>query len=107
MWMVSHLAGVGMGAILFADDLSLLAPTRTILTSMLALVEAYGASLNLTFSPDQDPKKFKSFCIYFVGPVRRVVYPTPLVLNGVVLPWRESAVHLGHKLHQDLSFSAD
>ena len=102
-----HVAGVWMGAFLCADDLSLLAPTRTILTSMLAMVEAYGAGLNLTFSSDQDPKKCKSFCIYFVGPVKRVVYPAPLVLNGVVLPWRESAVHLGHKLHQDLSFSAD
>ena len=27
--------------------------------------------------------------------------------NGNVLPWRESATHLGHKLHQDLTMNAD
>jgi hypothetical protein len=76
---------------------------------MLALVEAYGASLNLTFSSSQDQRRCKSFCLYFVGPrpVRRVVYPSPLVLNGVTLPWRESAIHLGHTLHQDLTFTTD
>ena len=38
---------------------------------------------------------------------RRVVYPSPLVLNGVVLPWRESAVHLDHSLQANLYFSAE
>ena len=102
-----HVAGVWMGAFLYADDLSLLAPTRTILASMLALVEAYGASLNLTFSSDQDSKRCKSFCLFFVGAAKKVVYPAPLVLNGVTLPWRKQAVHLGHTLHQDLTFAAD
>ena len=104
-----HVAGVWMGGFLYADDLSLIAPTRAILSSMLALVEAFGASLNLTFSSSQDHRRCKSFCIYFVGPrpVRRVVYPSPLVLNGVTLPWRESAIHLGHTLHQDLTFNLD
>ena len=104
-----HVAGLWRGALLYADDLSLLAPTRAILAAMLALVTAYGASLNLTFSTSQDPRQCKSFCLYFVGPrpSRMVTYPQPLVLNGVVLPWRVSAVHLGHTLHQDLTFSAD
>ena len=96
-----------MGAFLYADDLSLIAPTRAILVAMLEIVAEYGASLNLTFSTSQDPGKCKSFCIYFVGPARKVVYPAPLVLNGVTLPWKEKAVHLGHILHQDLTFDAD
>ena len=102
-----HVAGQWMGAFLYADDLSLIAPTRAILASMLAIVAEYGASLNLHFSTCQDPGKCKSFCIYFVGPARKVMYPTPLILNGVTLPWRERAVHLGHVLQQDLSFDAD
>ena len=102
-----HVAGQWMGAFLYADDLSLIAPTRAILASMLAIVAEYGASLNLHFSTCQDPGKCKSFCIYFVGPARKVMYPTPLILNGVILPWRERAVHLGHVLQQDLSFDAD
>ena len=96
-------AGLWVGGVLYADDLALLAPTRAVLARMLALVESYGASLNLTFS------SCKSFCIYFVGPKasRKVVYPARLNLNGVELPWKESAVHLGHTLHQDLTFKAD
>ena len=100
-------AGLWVGGVLYADDLALLAPTRDILARMLRLVESYGASLNLTFSSCQEASKCKSFCVYFVGPARKVVYPAPLQLNGVQLPWRESAVHLGHTLHQDLTFKAD
>ena len=96
-----------MGGFLYADDLSLIAPSRAILAQMLEIVAEYGASLNLRFSTCQDPGKCKSFCIYFVGAARRVVYPAPLVLNGVTLPWKESAVHLGHTLQQNLSFDAD
>ena len=100
-------AGKWMGAFLYADDLSLIAPTRAILASMLKVVAEYGASLNLHFSTCQDPGKCKSFCIYFVGTARKVRYPAPLILNGVILPWRERAVHLAHILQQDLSFDAD
>ena len=104
-----HIAGVWTGAVLYADDLTLLAPSRAILAAMLALVEAHGASLNLTFSSNQEASKCKSFCLYFVGPIsaRKVVYPSPLVLNGVALPWRKTAVHLGHTFHQDLTFDDD
>ena len=104
-----YIAGKWVGAVLYADDLSLIAPTRATLSRMLALVEAYGAKLNLTFSSCQDPGKCKSFCLYFVGmkSPRKVVYPSPLVLNGVQLPWRESAVHLGHTMHQNLKSDAD
>ena len=104
-----HIAGVWVGGFLYADDLALLGPTRAILAAMLALVEAHGAALNLTFSTSQDPKLCKSFCLYFVGPrpERRIQYPAPLILNGVVLPWVKSAVHLGHTIHQDLTMTAD
>ena len=104
-----YIAGKWVGAVLYADDLSLIAPTRAILAKMLALVESYGAKLNLRFSSCQDPGKCKSFCLFFVGlkTPRKVVYPSPLFLNGIRLPWRESAVHLGHTLHQNLKSDAD
>ena len=94
---------------MYADDLALIATTRAVLAAMLDLVVKYGATLNLTFSSSQDAKKCKSFCLYFTGrtTARRVVFPAPLVLNGVRLPWREKAVHLGHTLHQDLSMDSD
>jgi len=64
---------------------------------------------NLRFSSCQDPGKCKSFCLFFVGlkTPRKVVYPSPLFLYGIKLPWRESAVHLGHHLHQNLKSDAD
>ena len=98
-----------MGGLLYADDLALLAPTRAILAAMLSLVEAHGATLNLTFSTNQDARLCKSFCLYLVGPrpERSIHYPTPLTLNGVTLPWVKSAVHLGHTIHQDLTMSSD
>ena len=104
-----HVAGMWMGAVMYADDLALLATNRAMLSEMLDLVVRHGAGLNLTFSSSQDPKKCKSFCIFFTRPIlaRRIFYPDPLVFNGVAIPWRESAVHLGHKLHQDLSMNAD
>ena len=104
-----HVGGLWMGAVMYADDLALLAPTQAILAAMLALVVAKGEELNLKFSSNQDPAKCKSFCLYFVGPRQsgKVTYPTPLLLNGVVLPWRKKAVHLGHTLHQDLTMDSD
>lgn len=104
-----HVGGLWMGAVMYANDLALLAPTRAILAAMLDLVVSQGLALNLNFSSNQDPQKCKSFCLYFVGPRHpgRVTYPTPLQLNGVVLPWRKKAVHLGHTLNQDLSMDID
>ena len=104
-----YVAGKWMGAVMYADDLALLAPTRAILAKMLSLVVDHGATLNLTFSSCQEPKKCKSFCLYFTGVknTKKVKYPAPLVLNGVQLPWRDQAVHLGHVLHQDLTMNAD
>ena len=104
-----YVAGCWVGAVMYADDLALIATTRAVLAAMLDVVVGYGASLNLTFSSSQDAKKCKSFGLYFTGrtTARRVVYPAPLVLNGVRLPWREKAVHLGHTLSQDLSMESD
>ena len=104
-----HVAGMWCGAVMYADDLALMATNRAMLSEMLAIAVKHGAGLNLRFSSSQDPKKCKSFCIFFAGhqPARKIIYPAPLELNGVALPWRDSAVHLGHKLHQDLSMAAD
>ena len=104
-----YVAGVWMGAVMYADDLALIATTRTMLAAMLDLVVALGAAFNLTFSSSQDPRKCKSFCLYFVGArtARQVDYPDPLLLYGVRLPWRERAVHLGHTVTQNLTMDAD
>ena len=100
------IAGVWMGAVLYVDDLALLAPTRSALAEMLAVVETFGASHNLHFSVDANPQLSKTKCIYFGGH-RRSNPPAALLLYGKQLPWVQNAVHLGHTLHQSLSTDQD
>ena len=95
-----------MGAVLYVDDLALLAPTRSALAAMLAVVENYSLSHNLNFSVDPNPKLSKTKCIYFGGR-RRSSPPAPLLLYDKQLPWVENAAHLGHNLHQSLSSDQD
>ena len=78
-----HVAGVWMGAFLYADDLSLLAPTYSILASMLALVVDYGASLNLTFSSNQDPNSVSPSASTSRGPPGG--WCTPLLSSSMEL----------------------
>ena len=99
-------AGVWMGAVLYVDDLALLAPTRKVLAEMLAVVEKYSCSHNLNFSVDSNPKLSKTKCIFF-GNHRSRTLPAPLTLYGKELPWVENAMHLGHQLHSSLSMDQD
>ena len=96
-----HIGGYWLGAMGYADDLILLAPTRDVLQQMLLVCESYAVDQNLTLSTDPVPSKSKSKCIYFCGREgRKVKYPEPLKLDGKDLPWVKTADHLGHTLHQ-------
>ena len=99
-------AGVWMDAVLYVDDLALLAPNRKVLAEMLAVVERYSCSHNLNFSVDSNPKLSKTKCIFF-GNHRSRPLPVPLTLYGKELPWVENAMHLGHQLHSSLSMDQD
>ena len=90
----------------FADDLTLFAPDRWTLQRMIRICEEYGKQHNLVFSTDPNPSKSKTKCVLFCG---RKNFPTPpaVMLDEKALPWVESADHLGHKLHQDLSMEMD
>ena len=96
-----------MGATAYADDLTLMAPDRQTLQKMIYIAEEYGRLHNLLFSTDPNPAKSKSKCVYFCGPKRKVVYPTPIVLENKDLPWVTKVDHLGHTLQQSLSMDAD
>ena len=100
-------AGVYMGAAGFCDDLILLAPTRDGMQVMLDTCERFACKFNLRFSTDPDPVKSKSKCIFVCGKYKKVQKPAPLMLNGKELPWVESAVHLGHVLHESGSMDQD
>ena len=102
-----HIGGIFVGAAGFADDLILIAPCRSAMAQMLDKCETYADQNNLTFSTDPDPSKSKTKCMYICGKTKDPVYPAPLQLYDVDLPWVVHATHLGHELHQDGSMELD
>ena len=96
----AHVAGMFMGVACYADDVVLIAPCRQAIQMMLNTVEDFAARYNISFSTDPDPRKSKSKCIFVVGKRRGLTKPSPLTLRGHNLPWVDSAVHLGHELHE-------
>ena len=95
-----HVGGLFMGVVVYADDILLMAPTRSAMQAMLNTCEAYAVTNNIMFSTDPDPSKSKTKCIFVIGSKRALVKPEPLILSGRELPWVESANHLGHELHE-------
>ena len=102
-----HVSGVWVGATAYADDLTLLAPDRSILQKMVNVCENYGKEHNLMFSTDPNPNKSKTKCVYFSPKRRNVVYPPPIILDGEELPWVNKVDHLGHILQENLNMEAD
>ena len=100
-------AGIFMGAMGFCDDLLLLAPTRDAMQLMLDTCQRFAAKYNLQFSTDPNPEKSKTKCIFVCGRARARQKPVNLMLDGKQLPWVESAVHLGHILHQSGNMDKD
>ena len=94
----AHVAGLFMGAVCYADDVLLIAPTRSAMQRMLAELEAFAAESNIAFSTDPTPAKSKTKCIYVVGNKRHLAKPSPLMLCGRELPYVSHADHLGNML---------
>ena len=94
----AHIAGCFMGAVVYADDDLLVAPTRNAMQRMLLELEEFAAEFNINFSTDPVPSKSKSKCLYVVGRKHRLVKPAPLTLCGRELPWVNQADHLGNTL---------
>ena len=103
-----HLAGLWMGAVGYADDVILLAPSRAAAAKMLATCERFAAANNIRFSTDSNPDKSKSKAIYVTGPRGDALQkPAPLLLCGRALPWVARAEHLGHALNEDGTMKHD
>ena len=101
-----YVGEVFMGAIGYADDLVLLAPSRTAMQMMLQVCEEFGARNNLLFSTDTDPDKSKTKCVFMCGK-KKTVKPLPLYLYGRELPWVKTATHLGVELCEDGTMNSD
>ena len=103
-----YIGGRYFGAAGYADDIILLAPCRSAMARMVKICEEFGERNNLKFSTDVNPAKSKTKCLYMCGPnVQNPVYPAPLQLYGVDLPWVTHATHLGHELNQDCTMDKD
>ena len=96
-----------VGVTIYADDILLLAPTRSSLQLMIKEAEMFASSHNILFSTDPNPSRSKSKCLWFCGKAGQVAYPAPIILNGDALPWVETATHLGHELHQQCNMEYD
>ena len=94
----AHVAGCFMGAVCYADDVLLIAPTRNSMQRMLLELEEFASENNITFSTDPVPSKSKSKCLHVVGRRHRLADPAPLTLCGRELPWVSQADHLGNTL---------
>ena len=101
-----HLGGVFTGVVGYADDLLLMAPSRSAMVTMLKICEDYAGQNNLEFSTDPNPDKSKSKCIFMCGHLRRAK-PANLQLYGVDLPWVPTATHLGNELSWECSMDQD
>ena len=77
-----------MGAVGYADDLILLAPSRGDAQKMLKRCESFAQEHNILFSTDPDPAKSKTKSIYVIGQ-RGIAAPKPVALQllGRDLPW--------------------
>ena len=66
------------GAVGFADDIVLIAPSRGAMKIMLSTCETFAAENNIMFSTDPDTGKSKTKCIYMCGKMNNVQYPASL-----------------------------
>ena len=99
-----HMGGQFLGAFGYADDVLLLAPSRQALQIMLTICEEFSTSHSMLFSTDPNPVKSKTKCLIF----SRTVTPEQVLnvqLNGVKLPWVDTAKHLGNLLSSRINFS--
>ena len=102
-----HIGSTFVGAIAWADDFLLLAPTRTAMQKMLDTASEFSKEVGLEFSTDPNPTKSKSKAIFMVGRSRMLKKPAPLLLSGQQLPYVKQATHLGHEFHEDGTMNAD
>ena len=99
-----HIGGCFLGAFGYADDVTLLVPSRQSLQIMLKICEDYANSHSMLFSTDKDPNKSKTKCMFFSCD-RSQDNVMPVILNGNKLPWANSAKHLGNYLSTKISYN--
>ena len=91
------------GMLGYADDCSLLTPSREALQKMLDICRNYFEEHGIKISVNDNLKKSKTKCLAFNVNLQ----PANIMLNGKPLPWVDSHEHLGHMIHKDESMCHD
>ena len=99
-----HVGGSFLGALGYADDVTLLSPTRQGLQVMLKICEDFSASHSMLFSTDPNPALSKTKCMFF-STSRSSDQVKQVLLNGDLLPWVDKAKHLGNHLSTKINLS--
>jgi hypothetical protein len=99
-----QLGGLYLGAFGYADDVTLLAPSRQSLQMMLKICEDFASSHSMLFSTDPTPAKSKAKCLFF-SRSRASDEVAQVELNGDFLPWVTTAKHLGNHLSTKLNLT--
>jgi hypothetical protein len=94
-----HIRGMFLGCLLYADDLTLISGSVIELQRMLDTCERVGDKLGLKFNSK------KSACLV-VGP-NKLGTPTPMLVDGQLIEWKEKIAYLGVILLAGTSFKID
>ena len=87
------------GSLVYADDITLLAPTAKGLQTLLNVCAEFSKDFDVIFNSS------KSVCIK-LGKNNQLPYP-PVVLNGDLLTWSATVTHLGNIVTEKLTNAAD
>ena len=100
-----HVGHTFLGAVAWANDFLLTAPSRGAMQSMLDVASVFALKVGLEFLTDPNPAKSKA--IFVIGRSTGLPKPVSLVLSRQELPWVQHATHLGHEFHEDRSMEMD
>lgn len=98
-----YVEGLFQGAVAYADDISLVSPTRAGLQTLIDICEKHFTNLGITISTSIIPEKSKTKVLYFGN----MMNLQPLVLYNKVIPYVVDSKHLGHLIHTDESMDHD
>ena len=102
-----QLNGVYMGLWVYADDIILLAPSRSGLQQMTNICELFADNYNLKFSTNVNVSKSKTKCAIFSHTLIDTSIVCPIMLNNLQLPFVHEFKHLGNILQSDNSMTKD
>ena len=97
-----HIGGIYLGALGYADDVTLLAPSRQALQGMLDICQEYATSHSMLFSTDPNPNKSKTKCMAYLFKERelrklKLWKPTAVGFKGKA-SWNESRRQQGQSI---------